>query len=548
MSAETLAATSSRTLLDRARGFVDEHWWALDVALVGVLVLVAGVLRLVLLGDIPYGVHPDEAQVGTDAHKILDGDLWAVYTTAALGQPTGHAYFSTPSIWLLGDTAFALRLPLALAGLAAIPLLYAFVRTSFGRTEAFFAGAMLSVSYWHLLYSRVAHWSISYGTVILAVLLCLMLGRNTMRRSWFVAAGVLLGLGIYTYNIYPIAVVAVFVFVGIMWMIDWRHRDDRGWWLGSTVAFGAAAFVVALPMFIYLSNPDAYYWKHIDNYQEVGVAQSEDWDDASLAGKLRITGEQAWTFFRHYTYDADWDIVDANGIRPVFDPMSLVLIAAGLIFAWRHRSNRVVIAALCCMLIIPLPAITQRGSIMRQPVAAAPFVMLIAALPLAAVWRAGVEDRRARVVAFGAVTITLAILTTTTVRDYFWTWREHPFVRVIYFSEFTTASTFMDSFGDDAYFYLYSDRAPLSQETRQFLAPDAIGEDRSREFSAADASIEGIDRSREAVFVLMGPYLDLLPQIEARYPGGNAVEATRDGKLEFLAYVLPPERGVSFAP
>ncbi|MEX2227740.1 MAG: glycosyltransferase family 39 protein [Dehalococcoidia bacterium] len=549
MTSGVRATATPGTLVDRVREFVDQHWWALDAVLIAVLLIIAGVLRLVLLGDIPYGVHPDEAQVGTDAHRIVDGDLWAVYTTAALGQPTGHAYFSTPSIWLLGDTAFALRLPLALVGLAAIPLLYAFVRTSFGRTEAFFAGAMLALSYWHLLYSRVAHWSISYGTVILAVLLCTMLGRNTKQRWWFVAGGVLLGLGIYTYNIYPIAVVAVLVFIGIMWLIDWRNRDDRRWWLGSTLAFGAAAFVVALPMFIYLSNPDAYYWKHIDNYQEVGVARSAEWDDASFAGKIRLTGEQAWTFFRTYTHDADWDIVDANGIRPVFDPLTLILIVAGLLFAWRHRRDPVVIAALCCALIIPLPAVTQNGSIMRQPVAAAPFVMLIAALPLAAVWRAGLDDRRRRTIAFGSVAVVLAVLTATTVRDYFWTWREHPFVREIYFSEFTTVSTFMDGFGDDAYFYLYSDRAPLSQETRQYLAPDAEGEDRSFEFSNAEASIEDIDRGREAVFVLLEPYFDLLPQIEARYPGGRAVEATRDGKIEFYAYVLPAvEDGRSVGP
>ena len=81
--------------------------------------------------------------------------------------------------------------------------------------------------------------------------------------------------------------------------------------------------------------------------------------------------------------------------------------------------------------------------------------------------------------------------------------------------------------------------APFRLETRQFLARDAQGEDRSREFSGADGSIEGIDRSREAVFVLLEPYFDLLPVIEARYPGGTSVESRRDGKLEFLAYVLP---------
>jgi 4-amino-4-deoxy-L-arabinose transferase-like glycosyltransferase len=535
------ARLSAGARLVWVRDYFEARPLALDLLLVGVLLVAAGILRLAFLGDIPYGVHSDEAQIGTDAHKILRGDLWAVYTTAVLGQPTGHAYLSTPSIWLLGDTAFAMRLPLALVGLAAIPLLYAFVRTGFGRTEAFLAGAMLTVSYWHLLYSRVAHWSISYGTVILAVLLCLMLGRNRMQRVWFVAAGALLGLGIYTYNIYPIAVVAVFAFVAIMWIVEWRHADDRGWWAWSTLWFGVAAFVVALPMFIYLSDPDAYYWKHIDNYQDVGLRRTEDWGDATLAGKVRLTGEQAWMFFRHYTYDADPDIVDANGLRPVFDPLTLLLIALGLVFAVKHRRNPVVIAALCCMFIIPLPAVLQRGSIMRQPLAAAPFVMLIAALPLAEIWRAGASDRGRRVIAVGSVAITLAVLTTVTVRDYFWTWRQHEWVRTIYFSQMTSASTYMDRFGDDAYFYFYSNRAPIGLETRQFLAPDAEGEDRSHEYSAAQGSIDGINRSRTAVFMLLDGYMELLPDIQLRYPGGSTVEARRDGKLEFYAYVLPPD-------
>jgi hypothetical protein len=134
------------------------------------------------------------------------------------------------------------------------------------------------------------------------------------------------------------------------------------------------------------------------------------------------------------------------------------------------------------------------------------------------------------------------VVTAITVRDYFWTWRQHPWVREIYFSEMTTASDYMRGFGDDAHFYFYSFRAPISLENRQFLAPDARGEDRSFEFSGAQGSIEDIDRSGEAVFVLMEGYFDLLPAIEARYPGGTAVEARRDGKLEFLAYVLPPDQ------
>src|SRR5262245_58081694 len=228
---------------------------AVDLTLLAIVTVAAGVLRLVLLGQLPYGVHPDEAQLGTDGRKILDGELWTVYTKAVLGQPSGHAYLTLPSFLILGWTPMAMRLPLALVGLAAVPLLYVFVRQGFGRAEAFFASAMLAVSYWHLFYSRVAHWSISYGTVLLAVLVCVLLGMNTQRRWWFAAAGISLGLGFYTYNIFPVAVFAVGVFLLIITLMRYRCGDQWRWWRGSMGIFLAASFVVALPMIIYVANP-----------------------------------------------------------------------------------------------------------------------------------------------------------------------------------------------------------------------------------------------------------------------------------------------------
>ena len=188
------AASGDAPLRERATEYVRTHDWTLDAALLFVITTGAALLRLVRLGDVPYGVHSDEAQVGTDAHRILSDGWIGVYTHAALGQPTGHAYLTTPSIWLLGDNAFALRLPLALVALAAIPLLYLLVRVSLGRVEAAFASTLLAVSYWHLFYSRVAHWSISYGTILLAVLLCIMLGLRSGRWPWYAVAGALMGL------------------------------------------------------------------------------------------------------------------------------------------------------------------------------------------------------------------------------------------------------------------------------------------------------------------------------------------------------------------
>jgi len=527
------------------RAYYARHSWALDLTLLAILTIAAGVLRLVLLGEIPYGVHSDEAQLGTDARRILDGQLWSVYTTAVLGQPSGHAYLTLPSFLLLGWTPLAMRLPLALVGLAAVPLLYAVVRQSFGRAEAFFASAMLAVSYWHLFYSRVAHWSISYGTIILAVLLCLLYGMNTKKRAWFAAAGLFLGLGFYTYNIYPVAVVAVFAFLAIVTWTRYRGADWR-WWRGSMLLFIAVGSVVALPMIVYVADPDSFYWFHVRNYSEVSVWQTPEYQDKDLAGKIRLIFRQVDIFAGAYAYDEVPDYVDGNGdIRPMFDPATLALLIVGLGFAWRERRRPVTIAALCCLFIIPLPAVLQNGSIMRQPIAAAPAAMFIAALPLAALWRFGErswrEQRGAAVIAGLGVCVVLALITTTTVRDYFWTWRKDDLTRLIYFSEETTASDYMRGLPDDAYVLFYSDHAPLYLETRQFLAPDVEGEDRSRDFSNLNGSIEDVDRSRMNVFVLLDEYAGLLEEVEERYPGGTARTFMRDGKFEFNAYEVGPE-------
>ena len=93
-------ATGSRATRGAVRSYYDRHPRALDATLLLFVTAVAAALRFVRLGGIPYGVHSDEAQLGTDSHKILQGDFIGVYTHAVLGQPSGHAYLTLPSIWL----------------------------------------------------------------------------------------------------------------------------------------------------------------------------------------------------------------------------------------------------------------------------------------------------------------------------------------------------------------------------------------------------------------------------------------------------------------
>jgi hypothetical protein len=168
--------------------------------------------------------------------------------------------------------------------------------------------------------------------------------------------------------------------------------------------------------------------------------------------------------------------------------------------------------------------------------------MVVAALPLAALWRANwARSEPVRLAARGAALGAVALIAAISVHDYFWTWRRSEFARYVYHSEITAASEYMRALPRGTYVCFYSDRHPLSLETRQFLAPDVRGEDRSREFSRKEGSI-AIDVAEPVAFVLLGPYAALLPSLEEAYPGGREVAVERDGAPMFVAYEVDAGR------
>lgn len=116
-----------------------------------------------------------------------------------VGTPWLPFYATAASFALLGDTAFAARLPFALASFATIALLYAFVlRTTGCRRAAFAAALVLLATTQFVLYARECR---SYGFNMLFTMLLLYgfvrlrpAGAEGARRRdvWLVVAAVLL--------------------------------------------------------------------------------------------------------------------------------------------------------------------------------------------------------------------------------------------------------------------------------------------------------------------------------------------------------------------
>ena len=94
---------------------------AAENALFLALILVGAAARLAWLGDVPAGLHQDEAAMGYDAWALLEhgmdrhGYRWPVhFVTWGSGQSALYAYLAMPFIKFLGLNVLAVRLPQAL--------------------------------------------------------------------------------------------------------------------------------------------------------------------------------------------------------------------------------------------------------------------------------------------------------------------------------------------------------------------------------------------------------------------------------------------------
>ena len=203
------------------------------------LLAAAAALRLWNLHTLPPGLWLDEARNLVEISTFLETGRWA--QGWLLGQPV-FALPAATTLTLFGKTPFGLRMAAAAIGILTVPALYLFVREIASRRIAWLSAWLLAASYWHVIFSRAG-----FRTILVPLFLCL-LGwslaralREQRRRDW-VRAGLVLGIGCYTYYAFwPVAACAL-LYLGALTL----GRDHRraglallvfvpfliAWWVG----------------------------------------------------------------------------------------------------------------------------------------------------------------------------------------------------------------------------------------------------------------------------------------------------------------------------
>ena len=123
--------------------------WAVLITLLGFG------LRVWALESVPPGWRDDELiETLVISQKMLNGDLAFYYPDASGHEALYHA-LNAVFLAFFGPTAPGIRLLSAFLGTLAVPLTYALGRRLFGAAVGLAASALLAISFWGLMYSRV---------------------------------------------------------------------------------------------------------------------------------------------------------------------------------------------------------------------------------------------------------------------------------------------------------------------------------------------------------------------------------------------------------
>ena len=351
-----------------------------------VMLLVAAIVYLVRLGSAPLYLAPDEVIIANDAFSLartgrtLDGVLLPLYVFVQISgnwfMPAIY-YVSALFLKVLPLSAWAIRLPSVLIALASMALAFAVARKAIGdRYAALIAILVLGCAPGFFILSRYALDYTYPVPIILAWLYCLLTGLDRPgARGWFLAAGLLLGIGWYTY-ISSLVMMPVYVLISLVTMTI-RKRD----WRESALLL--AGFVLPVTLFaIWFSQHPAAFQQTAQRYNFVDPRET-----ATASGLLR-SFDFAAMFNRYRNFFGIEFLFELGDVylpfstrtTGVFVPAAGFLLGAG-VFAALTRRNISSTLILLGFLTAPLAAsvLVEEGAI-RRATAMLPFGALLAAL------------------------------------------------------------------------------------------------------------------------------------------------------------------------
>ena len=240
-----------------------------------IIIVIAVFFRFYQLSTLPPGLWPDEAANGVDALKALDNchnvskfkclNYFKIFYPANNGREGLFINIQAISVRLFGPEPWALRFVSAIFGTLTVLGLYLLVRYLYDWRTAAIASFFLAISFWHVNFSRIGFRAIMLPFILVWAFYFLWQGLRTGHLKEFITAGIIGGLGFYTYFSFRIAPLIVLVLFWTYWAHLKTHysyskyEQTRNQMLRNFAGLMLTVIIIALPLLFYFyAHPEDF--------------------------------------------------------------------------------------------------------------------------------------------------------------------------------------------------------------------------------------------------------------------------------------------------
>lgn len=319
----------------------------LHLLVLGMITAGAAALRLVDLGTVRLDPFYDAAvrSMGLSWHNFLLG-AYEPGGSASIDKPPLDLWLAVGSVKLFGWSSTTLKLPQALAGTAAVPLLYAALRRPFGVAAGLSAALAMAVLPIDVVSARSDTMDAVMMMLLVLALLALVRACENGRAAWLAAAGVALGLA------FNVKLLESLVALPGLFLLAWlgMPRATRYDAAERARPLGARALVLASAGALYIAV--ALSWLTLTllfaadtRPWAIGSTNGSAWNAAFVFNGLdRLTGKVVEG--GHVTPPSPTRLLARSGPLPAswlgwVALAALVLGAIVLVSLWRSRESRV---------------------------------------------------------------------------------------------------------------------------------------------------------------------------------------------------------------
>jgi 4-amino-4-deoxy-L-arabinose transferase-like glycosyltransferase len=220
-----------------------------------IILLIAAILRIIFLGNLPNGFFCDEASNGYDSYSILNtlrdqhGNFLPLFARALDDyRPSMYIYLTVPFIKIFGLSEFSTRLPAAVIGTLTVLALYYLAKEIFTPRVALISASLLAISPWHIQFSRIAFEAILIP--LLFTLGILFFVKSFKQPNYLILSALIFALSLHTYQ-------AARVFVPLFLLGIVVVYRKHLWTIRKQTLIASILFlVIFIPLFSFWISPE----------------------------------------------------------------------------------------------------------------------------------------------------------------------------------------------------------------------------------------------------------------------------------------------------